>query len=264
MRDSVEAIFPTFSKKFEGRMAKMYPDINGDITVAVGNRIDPVNQAFGLGWVREQDGITASPQDVQRVWSLVKSRQDAKRRGGGWFQTLPGNDILLPPSAIDALVDGKLRFNASDVLRFFPGFETFPAEAQLGILSMAWAMGDEKFREFPRFVAAANANKWDVAAIESHMQDDANPGLVPRNAANKLLFENADVVSRLGLDPDRITWPAKLNPGLSNPGGGGGSPAAPSSHSESFWGAAIVGSLLVGGAILIRAKLAKREETAAP
>ncbi len=255
MRSTVSAIFPAFSKKFEGRISWPYLDRKGLVTVGVGNLIDPLNFAFGLGWIDNNTGQSATVEKIAQDWRAVKARQDLSQIGGGSALWPPLTTIRLTDTAIDALVAGKLGEDARELLKFFPTFEDFPAEAQLGILSMAWAMGPDRFADFPKFVAAANAGDWQTAANESHMQ---GVGIEPRNDANKLLFHNADVVTQFELDPDRITWPAKLSEGGSNPGGGGGGSGSGgvtnASHSESFWGACILGGGFLGGLLLMRTK----------
>ena len=46
-----------------------------------------------------------------------------------------------------------------------------------------------------------------MCAQECLLNAAGNPGLVPRNAANMLLFCNAAEVVRLGLPRDVLCWP---------------------------------------------------------
>ncbi len=72
----------------------------------------------------------------------------------------------------------------------------------------------------PLFSAAVKEQDFTTAAKESHMNDAGNRGLIPRNRANALLFENAAAVLEDGGDVDVLYWPkeyAKAKP--TNPEG---------------------------------------------
>ena len=88
----------------------------------------------------------------------------------------------------------------------FPYFAKLPSDAQMGIHSMAWAMGAGF--HFPAFMRAVNDLDFTTAALESHMRD----GAPKRNAANRLMLENAAVVTSQGLDPEVLWWPASVPP----------------------------------------------------
>jgi hypothetical protein len=75
---------------------------------------------------------------------------------------------------------------------------------------MAWALGANF--NFPRFVSAVNRSNPDffTAAIESHINEEGNEGVAPRNDADVVLFNNAGIVLRDGLDPNVLYWPQSL------------------------------------------------------
>jgi hypothetical protein len=88
----------------------------------------------------------------------------------------------------------------------FPGYEAWPADAQLGTLSLSWACGPAF--AFPKCAAALNARDFVTAAVECFMPEEKTiSGLRPRNVANKLLFLNAAFVEAHLLDPDILHWP---------------------------------------------------------
>lgn len=164
----------------------MYLDVLGLVTTGRGNLIDPVATALVLPWKR-RDGSRAESAEISAAWNFVKTLQSAKQRGGMWFasQTF----LRLTEDDIDALTWAKLDQNESILKQGFGEWDAFPAPAQLGILSMAWAMG-ARFG-FPKFRAAANLQDWDTCTNECKMNETGNPGLVPRNVANRRLFEAA-------------------------------------------------------------------------
>jgi len=197
MFPSVLAAFTPLSESLEGRVPHLYVDIEGFVTTAIGNKVDPVENALALTWFRP-DGSVASAQEVKDAWSTVK-HSGKERVGGGNQADL--TTIRLDEAGIEQAMSQKLTDNESILKRRIPGWNSLPADAQLAILSMAWAMGAD-FR-FPKFLAAINKTipDFETAARESYMNDNpqksldfppiSNPGLRPRNLANRQLLFNA-------------------------------------------------------------------------
>jgi len=199
MRPAVAAVFATFTTTFEGRTSWFYLDVKGLVTTGVGNLCDPIAFAIGLPW--QIGGYAATEQEIVAAWTLVKSRQDLKEAGGGAFASL--TNLRLSDSAIDNLVASKAASNEIILRRYFPNYDDLPADAQLGILSMAWALGPAFSPGWPKFTAALNSGDFSTCAGECVIPSVGNPGLVPRNDANVALFESA----ASGADPDVVHWP---------------------------------------------------------
>lgn len=186
MRQSVKDAFIEFSTKFEGCVPFMYLDIKGLVTCAIGNLVDPIETVAGVPFVNE-DGSDCSWSEIAEAWNAVKSRQDMAHRGGMAFADV--TKIRLTPDGIKHVVFWKLHQLVDVLSSRFPWFVYWPADAQLGLISMAWAMGPHF--KFHNFQSAAMAQDWLDCAKECHMDDAQNPGLRPRNRANKILFTNA-------------------------------------------------------------------------
>jgi len=204
MKQSVVDIFPTFSTHLEGRLNFMYLDIKQLVTTGIGNLIDPFSLARDLPWrPKNESDRPATPEEIETEWNFVKSDPDGRsRQGGGSFASV--TSLELSDDAVDELVRQKVTQMESFLKRRpeFAEFDDWPADAQLGLLSMAWAMGPA-FR-FPNFQAACQARDFRTAARESHMNDTNNPGLRPRNAANLQLFQSAAEAEEGNLDPDEV------------------------------------------------------------
>jgi len=71
---------------------------------------------------------------------------------------------------------------------------------------MAWACGAGFVRIFPRLAKALDVGDFAAAARECHINETGNPGLKPRNVANKMLFRNASRAA----DPAMLAWPEEL------------------------------------------------------
>lgn len=202
MRASVKAAFLPFSSKFEGYLPFMYADVKNLVTTGMGNLIDPIGAALALPW-KNPDGSLASQQQITDAWNAVKNA-GMSQRGGGAYKSV--TTIRLDEDGIQQLISGKLDNNEGILRSRFPAYDSWPADAQLALHSMAWALGPAF--KYPKFQAAVNQTYPDftTAAIESHMSDVGNPGLVPRNDANRQLFQNASAVLSQNLDPDVLYY----------------------------------------------------------
>jgi GH24 family phage-related lysozyme (muramidase) len=227
MHPSVRNVFFDFSKQFEGALHFMYLDIKNLVTTGVGNLIDPVGLALPLPWTDKDSGAAADAGTITAEWNNVKSRTDLSPLGGGAFESI--TSLRLSDDAVANLVDGKLSQNETTLLMTpeFGGFASWPADAQLGLLSMAWAMGPAfaQAGHWPTFRADCAASDFAKAATDSRMAEAGNPGLIPRNQAEEMLFLFASRVQAQGLPVDQLIYPrilttggAVLDMGLPSPG----------------------------------------------
>lgn len=185
----------------------MYLDVLGLVTTGIGNLIDTPDDALSLEWLRS-DGSVATRREVAAEWTAVKARKDLAQRGGGAFKAI--TRLRLSDAGLHDLFNRTLDRMARQLATRFPGFDDWPADAQLATISMAWACGPA-FR-FPKLAAALNAGDFATAAVECKMNEAGNPGLKPRNAANRLLYENAAAVVARDLDPELLYWPNQAPP----------------------------------------------------
>ncbi len=201
MLPSVQSIFRSFNTAFEGVVPYMYLDIKGLVTVGVGNLIDPVELAQALPFQFKNKPGTAGPpgsgataDQIATEWQSLKHHPNLANDGSPACTSL--TQLELSDEAIDSLILDRLTSNEAILKRqqWFRSFETWPADAQLGLLSMAWAMGPAGPGEFARFRVACERLDFGAAAAECQMAATGNPGLVPRNRANVTLFSNAAVV----------------------------------------------------------------------
>ena len=200
MWPSVQSAFRVFSAPFEGTIPYMYLDIKGLVTVAVGNLVDPVDLAQALPFCfKNKPGIGApgSPATADQIaaeWQMLKNNPNLAREG--YKACEPITQLELSDDSINSLILDRLARNEGFLKRqqWFQDFDTWPADAQLGLLSMAWAMGPAGPQGFPHFRAACQSKDFNTAASECRMDEEGNPGLIPRNRANFTLFSNAAVV----------------------------------------------------------------------
>jgi GH24 family phage-related lysozyme (muramidase) len=204
---SVHAAWHAFSEPFEGRVLSMYLDIKGLVTCGVGNLIDTPGEAQKLPW-RKENGQPATRYEIGEAWHRLKGAQELRFKSVSHARALTG--LVLTDADVDALVERKLRENDAYITEhWFPGFQEIPADAQLAVLSMAWAVGPAFNTKFPIFTTSARAGKWLDCARGCTIREDGNPGVIPRNRANRLCFENAGIVAANGLDRSFLNWPSE-------------------------------------------------------
>jgi GH24 family phage-related lysozyme (muramidase) len=200
VRDSVRDAFVDFTTPLEGNLSWPYGDVKGLVTCGLGLLIDPIETAIGLPWTIL--GLRpASPDEIREGWNAVKARVGLTQHGGMSYKNV--SHLRLSQDAITALVNKRLAVDEENLLHFFPQWADFPSDAQLGILSLAWAMGGAFAHKFPAFKRAANSGDWVTAAAESHISD----GSPARNSANHWLFISAACVVADGGDFDLVNWP---------------------------------------------------------
>lgn len=206
MRESARSAFVAFTSPLEGVVRWMYLDVKGLVTCAIGNLVDPVQMALPLPWVHG-DGSPASRAEIAAEWMRVKADPVAARRGHRYTEGI--TNLRLTPEGIDLVVSRKLsQMDQYLASRFGDDWEDWNACAQLATLSMSWACGPA-FR-FPALEQALRARDFDAAAIHCTIQEAGNPGVVPRNRANRVLYRNAARIDAFKLDPSLINYDAVL------------------------------------------------------
>lgn len=227
------AVFPAFlplTRQFEGGESIAWPflDVKGLVTTGMGLLIDDPSMG-GLPWLHNAGG-PASPAEIADAYQTVKAAQDHSQLGGGnaYWQNL--TDLRLDADGFAQAVQNKFSSNENVMRGAFPAFDVYPADAQLGLHLLAWAMGPAFAPKYPKFSAALRSSPPDfaTAAQESHLSEVGNPGVHPRNVAMLVAFSNAQAVQDSGSDPDALNYPADLGnvaPGGVPQGGGGILPA---------------------------------------
>ena len=134
----------------------------------------------------------------------LSARTDLAPKGGGAFAV--DAQLFLTDEEIDRVVLLKLG-QMETTLRGrapFAAFDDAPADAQLGLMSMAWGMGP--MFAFPKFQDFVAAGDWDGASTECRFQPDVDT-ITTRNDRDQQLVRTAATVVRASLDPDVLVWP---------------------------------------------------------
>lgn len=239
-RAAVVAGFVPITGGWEGVVPRMYLDILGLVTCAIGNMVDPIDAAIGLPFVRP-DGTPASREEIAAEWRLLKT-YDCKTRSGaakcpwrgssklcaahrGHLAAKTVTKLTLTPEGVSRVVLGKFAQNDAELALRFPDYPDWCADLQMFVHSMAWACG-AGFR-FPKLAMALNALDLEEALRECHIDEsgpdringtaDDNWGLKPRNVGNKQMIANAALVQSAHLDPDVLLFPVPGAPLVAPP-----------------------------------------------
>lgn len=212
MWPSVSAFFQEFNEPFEGSIPWFYLDVRGLVTIGVGNLVDPLPVALSIP-MTSPDGTPASPSQITSDWNVVKSRQSLASSGARAFESLTTTRLI--PSALSSLIQTRLASNDLVFSRRFSNWASWPADAQLGILSMAWAVGAGAIlTSWPHFWSACLGLNFLGAAAQSQISTVGNPGVIPRNSANELCFSNAAGVISSGSDRSVLWYPKTFGASL--------------------------------------------------
>jgi len=207
MKIEVLTAIPAFTQQFEDKLGFMYTDIVGLVTTGFGDLIDwgkrrwttgdPLgltdpSPALALGWRHSRAKFAlptdelATAQEIRSGWWAVKNAWPRVQSGACEHLT----DLRLTESDVDTfLMRVVTGMWAHAQTAYFADCEEWVAPAQLGLVSLMWAMGDEFEAGYPKFVAAARVQDWMTCARECLMVKPPVPEA--RNTANVKLFKGA-------------------------------------------------------------------------
>jgi GH24 family phage-related lysozyme (muramidase) len=169
---------------FEGTVPWMYLDVNGYVTVGIGNLLASPHVATTLVWDRRGGGVEPDEVEVVDEWERVHRAV----RGLPAIQYKRLTTMELHPSEIARLFGRRVDEFETSLQHLFPGFAGWPEPAQLATLDMAFNLGAGALpRDWPNLTAALRAQDWRAAAAQSH-RPQSRPA---RNAAVLELFVDA-------------------------------------------------------------------------
>ena len=171
-------------KNGEGSIPHMYLDTVSKVTVGVGNMIPTAAAAEGLTFVRRDNGAPASAAEIRQDYESVAKQQKANLASSYKKFT----QLDMPEDAIDTLLDARIDEFETGLRRSFPDFDNYPDKAQMGLMDMAFNLGNHGLvSKFPTFTNAAKEKDWLRCAEECRRTGISDA----RNAETKKLFEDA-------------------------------------------------------------------------
>jgi len=169
--------------KYEGTVPNMYLDRKGLVTIGIGFLIDPLPSNLPL--IRKADNKVASRAEIEIEYKTVRAAKKLKGYSGrfGAITTLK-----LTSESMKAIFDRKVDSFERQILHEFPDYGSWPEDAQIGLLSMVYALGiGGVVKKFKEFTAALKRKDFQTAAEQCHIRTPRPY----RNAFNKECFEKA-------------------------------------------------------------------------
>jgi hypothetical protein len=221
MRQAVLDNYFAYNKGLEGYVLWMYLDRHEPdplITTGMGDLVDPVGAALPLPW-KNPDGSLAPKAQVLAEWTALKHQTNLSLISAWDKRVTSATTVRLVDADVVALVHQRLLANEAYLRKKFPGYDGWCADAQMAAHSMAWAVGVgwvDIFVNCTRSLLAGHFHEVTIRPIgpdgkpapcECDINTHNNLGVVPRNAQNRLCFNNAQIVVDSGLDPEVLYWP---------------------------------------------------------
>ena len=91
--------------------------------------------------------------------------------------------------------------------KYFRDWDSFPADAQLAIMAMAWACGPAFPKTFTNFASFVNKRDWANAAKCAKIREEGNAGIVPRNKQVAFCLANAAEIDDGHYGTPALYWP---------------------------------------------------------
>jgi hypothetical protein len=203
MHAAAQSAWYRFIRRHEGEVAFMYLDTKGLVTVGIGNLIDPVGLAMGLPFqfkavnrANAPAGRAATRAEIDAEWRALKHHQDRQQLITGGHRLCDAvTNLELGEANRMQLFEDKTAANERQLRAAFNDFDWWPADAQLGLMAMAWGLGAGFPARWPRFSAACQRKDFDAAAADSKISTWRSE----RNDASLRLFTNA---ARVVANPD--------------------------------------------------------------
>lgn len=171
-------------EQYEGRVAHMYLDSNGFVTVGIGHLLTSIHLAQKIPF-KNYSGKMASGAEIKIDFLSVK-KQPANRIHSFYKKS---TRLFLENSDIDKLLLMHIEAFERELKLIYPGFGEFPSEARMALFDIIFNIGMTDLKnKWPKFNAAVAQRNWQAAAENSGRK---SPVSTERNLYVRRLFEMA-------------------------------------------------------------------------
>ena len=200
MHGSVRSAWFTFISQHEGVVPHMYLDTRQLVTVGVGNLIEPMALALALPFqfkranrLGAMPGRSATPAEIEAEWKHLKNHPVAAILAQkGHTMCRAETNLELSTTGQQQLFWNKTASTENCLRQMFSSWDQWPADAQLGVLAMAWGLGTgpRGLGKFIKFDAACRRLDFATAIGECSISS----WRAERNNASIRLLRNATCV----------------------------------------------------------------------
>jgi len=194
----------------EGLTPYMYLDKDGSVTTGRGKLLASPANAIALKdpngnsyWTDPSTGTAATDAAVSAEWQRIKAM--AYPQSAGAYNT-PGTSLTLSTDGISAITQADTNSFISQLENVIPNIDSFPADAQIGVLRWAWANGVATSK-YPHFISLLNQTPPDFAAIAKNKEYHWTNILPATDQEILTMFQNAANVQAQGGDVTAMNWP---------------------------------------------------------
>lgn len=162
--DSLEKFVMDKIKTYEGNIPYMYLDVNGNVTVGVGNLLSTVADAQALPFYKN-DGTAATDVDIKKAFNIVAGSSYGQMVVASDFESL--TTIRMKQDDIDKLANNRLSEFKKELRSAYPNFDEYPAKVKAALFDMIFNLGSKKLAKFSKMNTAIGVQDWQDAAEES-------------------------------------------------------------------------------------------------
>jgi len=215
--------FWTFTEPLEGGIAANCMFMVKDLQVATcmgitfhgkAQRAAGIAMAKKLQWNNKNTGHLASDAEIEHDYDVVLKMEAVAKKGSGFIDSdwKPATTCRITLDSIKTAVRNRAVDNMNAIRRqtgdlSVGDFDAMPADAQLCVLSLTWAGGNE-FR-FPTFRKLCRATDWFGASNEVSFKD-AEGTQIDRQKHQRTMMINAGCAKAGMADPNVLQWPKAL------------------------------------------------------
>jgi hypothetical protein len=184
------------------------------------NRAAGLRMAQALEWVNKSSRSFCLPLEIERDYDAVLKRDDLGRLGPGRLAEWKGiTNCRITLNGLKKGVRERVVQNINYVKtqrkgdKYLGDFDSFPADAQLCVISLTWANGNEfNYRDFAKACRDAN---WFEASRECGFKSKENT-LPLRQRQQEDMMRNAGYVAQGAANPNKLQWPTLLSSSFSS------------------------------------------------
>jgi hypothetical protein len=227
MRQSAWDYLLKFTETHEGPIRHLYnaKTDEADVTLGIGISLPSETSAMASGIVAlcfdPATGVPATAEQMKTDWltastMLIPGNQRSFNSATGELSPFAQRCLMrMTLEKVRSSVQAKLvaNFTGGKAAHrdHYPDFETYPAEAQVAIVSFNY--GIPAINTFPLLSIAISNGDWNSAARQCWI----NKASSRKNRAHQILFTNAARVVEQNLDFDSIADASKVDPPVIRP-----------------------------------------------